>query len=135
MEFNTEIVCTDKNGVPNLFKYSMDESKENGKVQWTFSIMPFDLNANDWFEFAITLIDDKVGKVTVMTNRNLDIYRGKGIPEKMIEEAAKVLGFKIISSTNKDDKKSLSTESRSTAADKIWERLTQLGYRALTSTC
>ena len=71
MGFDTEIVCTDRNGNKNQFKYSMDESEENGKVKWVFRVMPFDLNANDWFEFSITVINPTVGKITVMDNRNM----------------------------------------------------------------
>ena len=41
----------------------------------------------------------------------------------MIEEAANVLGLTIISSTNNPQKKSLSTEWRTPAADIIWGRL------------
>jgi hypothetical protein len=127
MGFDTEIICIDKNGLQNQFKYSMDESEENGKVKWVFRVMPLDLNATDWFEFAITVINPTIGKVTVMDNRNMVEYRGKGITEKMIEEAANVLGLTIISSTNNPQKKSLSTEWRTPAADIIWGRLITQG--------
>lgn len=123
MGFYTEIICTDRNGNQNPFKYTMDESEESGKVKWIFRVMPYDLNATDWFEFAITVTNPTVGKITVMDNRNLVQYRGKGITEKMIEEAAYVLRLTIISSTNNPQKKSLSTEWRTPAADIIWERL------------
>jgi len=123
MEFDNEIICTDRNGIQNKFKYSIEESEENGKVKWIFRVMPFDLNAADWFDFAITVINTNIGKVTVMDNRNMIQYRGKGITEKMIEEAANVLGLTIISSSNNPQKKSLSPEWRSPAADVIWERL------------
>lgn len=127
MVFDREIICTDRNGNQNRFKYSMNESEENGNVKWVFRVMPFDLNANDWYEFAITVVNPTVGKVTVMDNRNKIEYRGKGISEKMIEEAANVLGLTIISSTNNPEKKSLSIEWRTPAADVIWERLIAQG--------
>lgn len=127
MTFDNEIICTDRNGNQNQFKYSINKSEENGKVKWIFRVMPFDLNANDWFEFAITVINPTVGKITVMDNRNMVEYRGKGITEKMIEEAANVLGLTIISSTNNSQKKLLSTEWRTPAADVIWERLIAQG--------
>jgi hypothetical protein len=123
MGFDNEIICTDKNGLQNQFKYSIDESEDSGKVKWIFRVMPFDLNATDWFEFAITVIDPTLGKVTVMDNRNMVQYRGKGITEKMIEVSANVLGLTIISSTNNPQYKSLSTEWRTPAADVIWNRL------------
>jgi hypothetical protein len=124
----TEIVCTDKNGNQNQFKYCRDKSEENGRIKWVFRVMPFDLNATDWFEFAITVISPTFGKVTLMNNRNMVQYRGKGITERMIQEAANVLGLTIISSTNIPQKKSLSTEFRSSAADVIWERLKAKGH-------
>ncbi len=127
MGFDTEIICIDRNGNQNPFKYSMDESEEGGKVKWVFRVMPHDLNAADWFEFAITVINPTVGKITVMDNRNMVQYRGKGITEKMIEEAANVLGLTIISSTNNPQKMSLSTEWRTPAADIIWGRLITQG--------
>jgi hypothetical protein len=127
MGFDTEIKCTDRNGSPSQFKYSMDESEEEGNVKWVFRVMPFDLNASDWYEFAITVINPTVGKVTVMDNRDLVQYRGKGITEKMIEEAANVLGLTVISSTNKSQKKLLLTEWRTPAATKIWNRLLDQG--------
>ncbi|MBK7762044.1 MAG: hypothetical protein IPI46_01560 [Bacteroidetes bacterium] len=123
MGFDNEIICTDRNGIQNQFKYSIEESEENGKVKWIFRVMPFDLISTDWFEFAITVINPTIGKVTVMDNRNMVQYRGKGITEKMIEEAANVLELTIISSTNNPQNKSLSTEWRTPAADIIWERL------------
>lgn len=123
MGFETIILCTDRNGIQNHFRYSIAESEENGNVKWIFRIMPFDLNAMDWFEFAITAVNDRIGKVTVMDNRNMVHYRGKGITEKMIEESANVLGLIIISSTNNPQRKSFSTEWRTPAADVIWERL------------
>lgn len=127
MGFDNEIICTDRNGIQNQFKYSIEESEENGKVKWIFRVMPFDLIATDWFEFAITVINPTIGKVTVMDNRNMVQYRGKGITEKMIEEAANVLGLTIISSTNNPQKKSLLTEWRTPAADIIWGRLITQG--------
>ena len=45
----------------------------------------------------------------------------------MIEEAARVLGLTIISSTNNPQKKLLSAEWRTPAADVIWERLITQG--------
>jgi len=123
MGFDNEIICTDRNGNQNQFKYSIEESEENGKVKWIYRVMPFDLNASDWFEFAITVISPTVGKITVMDNRNMVQYRGKGITEKIIEVSANTLRLTIISSTNKAQKKLLSTEWRTPAADVIWERL------------
>lgn len=127
MEFDNKIICIDRNGDQNSFKYSMEKSDEDEKVKWIFRIIPYDLIATDWFEFAITVINPTVGKITVMDNRNMKQYRGKGITEKMIEEAANVLGLTIISSTNNPQKKSLSTEWRTPAADIIWDRLITKG--------
>jgi hypothetical protein len=127
MNFENELICADSDGNENEFLYSLEESEENGHVKWIFRVMPADMQATDWYEFAVTKIDDSTGKVTVMNNRNMIQYKGKGITEKLIEEASKVLDITIISSTNVSDAKSLSTEWRTEPATKIWERLKSKG--------
>lgn len=127
MSFENELICTDSDGNENQFLYSIEESEENGHVKWIFSVMPADLQATDWYEFVVTKINDSTGKVTVMDNRNMIQYRGKGITEKLIDEASKVLDMTIISSTNVSVAKSLTTEWRTKTATKIWERLKAKG--------
>lgn len=127
MKFDHEITCIDRDGNPNQFKYSLEKSERGGMVEWTFRVMPFDSAVNDWFEFVVTVISSTVGKVTMMTNNNMAEYKGKGIPEKMIEEAAHVLKLTIISSTNKSVKKLPPSEFRTIAATKVWERLREKG--------
>jgi hypothetical protein len=127
MSFNNELICTDSHGNEHQFLYSIEESEENGHLKWIFRVMSVDLQANDWYEFAVTKIDNSTGKVTVMNNRNMIQYRGKGITEKLIDEASKVLGLTIISSTNISEAKTLETEWRTEPATKIWERLKAKG--------
>ena len=127
MEFETIIECIANDGTQNEFRYSLEESEEQGKAKWIFRIMPFDLKARDWYEFAVAIIDDNTGKVVVMDNRNMEEYRGKGITEKMIAESNRVLGVTIISSSKNQKFKTLSTEWRSDPASIIWERLKAKG--------
>lgn len=127
MDFNSEILCIDSTGKENLFCYSMEESEEQGRLKWVFKVMPSDLRAADWYEFAVTKINDTTGKVTVMENRNMIEYRGMGITERLIDEANRVLNLTIISSTNNPEGTSLAIEWRSDPATKIWERLKAKG--------
>ncbi len=123
MNFDKEIICVDKDGVEHIFKYSLNESEEDGNTKYIFHVMPKDLNAKDWFEFAITMIDDKKGKITVMNNRSMSEYVGKGIPDKLIEEASCVLSISISSSSNNARYKNFDPEWRTSDADKVWRRL------------
>jgi hypothetical protein len=127
MNFENELICTDSEGNENQFLYSIEELEEDGHVKWIFKVMPADLQATDWYEFAVTKIDDSTGKVTLMNNRNMIQYKGKGITEKLIDEASKLLNMTIISSTSVSGAKSLATEWRTEAATKIWERLKAKG--------
>jgi len=127
MSFENELICTDSKGNKNRFLYSITKSDEDGRVKWIFRVMPDNMNASDWYEFAVTKIDDFTGKVTLMNNRNMIQYRGKGITEKLIDESSKVLNITIVSSTNIPSAKSLATEWRTEPATKIWERLKAKG--------
>jgi hypothetical protein len=123
MNFSNEIACVDRNGVENVFKYSLNNSEENGNTKWVFKVMPYDLIAKDWFEFAVTIVDSKNGKITIMDNRKMSEYISKGIPDKLIEDASTVLKISISSSSNKPEYKNFDPEWRTTDADKVWERL------------
>ncbi len=125
MEFDRLISCIGNDNLEYTFCYSFIKSEEDGNIKWIFRVMPRDLNATDWYEFAITEINQYRGKVTMMDNRNMIVYRGKGITEKLIEVAADDLGIEVCSSSNKV--KTFSNEYRTTAADVIWNRLLSKG--------
>lgn len=125
MSFDHNILCVGNDKLEYTFCYSITESEEDGNSKWIFRVMPSDLNATDWYEFAITKVNSHIGKVTMMDNRNMPVYRGKGITEKLIEVASNDLGIEIRSSSNK--KKTFSNEFRTTAADVIWNRLVVKG--------
>lgn len=127
MEFTTEIICIDKNGNENTFKYSLEESEENGKKKWVFRVVPHNLIVQDWFEFSVTEVDENTGKITSMNNRKMTEYIAKGIPEKLIEEANSVLNLTINSSSNTEEFKAFPNEWRSESATKVWERLLNRG--------
>lgn len=118
-----ELICVDCEGNENRFLYSIEKSEDQGCVKWIFRVIPDDKKATDWYEFAVTQIDESIGKVTVMNNRDMIQYRGKGITEKLISESSLVLGLTIISSTSVQIGKSLENEWRTEPATKIWERL------------
>ncbi len=119
----SEIICIDRNGSENRFKYSIEKTTEKGNNTWFFRIQPVDIIVDEDFEFEITQIGENIGKVTQMFHHFKEEYIAKGVPEKMIEEANRILNLNIISSTNKEESKLLSTEWRTTEAEKVWIRL------------
>lgn len=125
MNFDRIISSIGNDGLEYTFRYSITESEEDGNLKWIFRVMPSDLNATDWYEFAITKVNPQLGKVTMMDNRNMQVYRGKGITEKLIEVASSELGIEICSSSNTE--KTFSNEYRTSAADIIWNRLVNKG--------
>jgi hypothetical protein len=127
MDFKNEIICKGRDRAEHKFLYSIEESEEQGLVKWIFRVMPEDLKAKDYYEFAVVIIGNNTGKIVMMDNRNMKEYRGKGITEKMIAEAKKALGVSIISSTNCSKYKALETEWRTDSATIIWERLRMNG--------
>lgn len=127
MEFNTVIECQANDGTQNQFRYAVEQSDEHGKVKWVYRIMPIDLNAMDWYEFSVAIVQDGVGKIVAMDNHNMIEYRGKGITEKMIAETSRQLNVVITSSSNKSEHKSLPVEWRSEPATKVWRRIVEKG--------
>ena len=126
MNFDTEIICKDKNEIENRFLYNL-EDKCDFEQKWIFRIIPAEIEVDNWFEFTITKTSNNKGKVTQMKHQNMPEYVAKGIPEKMIEESSAVLQLEIISSTNIESAKSFDTEWRTPQATKVWERLVALG--------
>ncbi len=127
MPYDHYITCIDRNGQEVIFRYELAESEEHDKQKWIFRVLPENLQAADWFEFGITMINDNTGKITVMNNRGIEQYSAKGIPEKLIEVASEVLNIEISSSSNNPQRKTFDTEWRTPAATKVWQRLVEQG--------
>jgi hypothetical protein len=128
MEFPNNIICVDMEGKENQFRYNREEvHDEFGRRKWIYRIIPGAIDAIDWFEFSVVKIDDQRGKISDMNTYGDKRYKMKGIPDKMIEEAARTLKLQIISSTNNPAFKVLYTEWRSPDADKVWQRLVSRG--------
>jgi hypothetical protein len=121
------IDCKGKDGTIVTFEYESEQKDFLDGTEWVFRIYPLDKRMPDFFEFCITRIDEKTGKVTMMHHHNQSEYRAKGIPERMIEEAHKVLKLQIISSTNSKTHKVLVNEYITESAKKVWERLVDRG--------
>jgi hypothetical protein len=121
------IDCLTREGLIRTFQYEKEHRRLLDRDEWIFRVFPLDKNAADWFEFTVTQIDEKTGKVTMMNNNNQPALSAKGIPERMIEEANKVLGLEIISSTNSPEAKVLDNEYITQDAVKVWQRLVKRG--------
>ena len=132
-----KIKCFDKDNTVKYFVYSVekgeppeyeDREEEKEYQKWSFKVMmPNNTNDSQWFDFEVTEVDDNIGKVTVMNHNNYSNFKGKGIPDKMIEEASGLLEKTIISSSNNANFKLSETEFRSLDATKVWERLVTQG--------
>ena len=123
MDFNHSMICVDKSGKANEFKYSIEFGEEDDFQKIIYRVIPADINTDDWFEFALVRINDSTGKIYAMNNNNVPELAGKGISEKLIEIAAAQFNSTIISSSNNPKSKKLGTEWRTVAANKVWDRL------------
>lgn len=128
LEFPHHITCIDKDGVDNKFVYNIEETRDDlGRQKWVFRVVPPEDTAADWFEFAVVKIDKERGKIFSMDNNGEGRYKAKGIPDKMLNEAAYKLDLDIISSTNNPNFKLLYGEQRTPDADKVWKRQAKNG--------
>lgn len=117
------IICTGKNNLQTNFKYWHEkESNDYGNI-WKISVVDEAENYMNIASYRAEEIGDNQLKITVMNNRNSDVFSAKGIPEKIIDELAKISGKTVISSTNKLTAKSIDSEFRTGEATKVWERL------------
>ena len=121
-----QITCIDKDGYKNNFLYSLEIEKINDYNQWKFSVIPDDGLCSDFFFFSGETISDEKIKITMMNNHNQEIYSGKGIPERLIEELHIITGKDIVSSSNNPHKKVLEEEYRTPPATKVWQRLVNI---------
>ena len=58
-----------------------------------------------------------------MNHYNIVEYKAKGIPDKLIEEATKILNVTIKSSSNNPEFQVFPNEFRTDSATKVWKRL------------
>ena len=119
MEFEYEIYCTGRDGIQRMFYYCLNESIINETKNWVFMVIPESKIFDDWFEFTVTEIGNRIGKVTMMKHREIAEYVAMGIPEAMIVEAKRCLNLNIISSSNKLE----AGEFRTPHASKVWNSL------------
>lgn len=123
MDFNQNMVCIDRYGNSNNFRYSIDNSEEEDFEKIIYRVIPADIETNDWFEFSVAKIGDSTGKIVTMNNNGVPELSGMGISEKLIEIAAEQLKLKIITSSNIEAAKLLTGEWRSVSASGVWKRI------------
>lgn len=123
MDFNHSMICVDKSGKANEFKYTIEFSDEDDFQKISYRVISADINTDDWFAFSLVRINDSTGKIYAMNNNNVPELTRKGIPEKLIEITTIQFNSTIISSSNNPKSKQLDTEWRTVAANKVWDRL------------
>jgi hypothetical protein len=119
------LTCTAKDGSQNNFEYILSKDRFDGREIWDFMIYPVGNQEIEPFQFAVTILTDSEAKVTTMNNNGMENYSAKGIPEQMILVAHTLTCRKIISSTNKLEYQSVSAESITPQAEKVWKRLVE----------
>lgn len=123
----TKIECITKDGSIETFQYESEKQICLGRNDWIFRVHPIGGKVFDFFEFSVTQIDENIGKVTMMSHNSQPELIAKGIPERMIEEAYKILELEIISSTTSANHKILENEYITESAVKVWKRLVKRG--------
>jgi hypothetical protein len=119
------IKCKGRDGIEEIFIYNM---KYNSiEKTWIFLVYSITCNTDEFFEFQVKEVNKTTVKVIMMHHHNDSAYIAKGISEKMIEEAQKVLGREVISSTNSKEHKKFKNEYITEGAIKVWKRLERIG--------
>ncbi len=126
VEFDT----IDINGTINKFQYSFEKGDEIlNPNDVTFKVYSIPKNELRWFSYRFQIIDNDIAKGEMMDiNSNVEFSK-KGIPEKIIEIASKILQKNIISSP-------ISFSSGNylvPPAKKAWERLVNINPNAFYS--
>jgi hypothetical protein len=117
------IICIGKDNLETNFKYWHEkEPNEYGDI-WKISVVDDAENYMNIASYRAEEIENNQLKMTMMNNHNSATFSAKGIPEKIIDELAKISKKTVISSTNKLTAKSIDSEYRTGEATKVWERL------------
>ncbi len=130
-----ELSCVGADGESRTFWYDVVEETTPGGSVWHFRVHrrnPPDYNKDDWFVLGVIEFDEGSVRVDMIENRGKEWYRAKGISEAIIIEASRVLGRRVVSSSNKV--KVADNEYRTLDAEKVWRRLAAKGQAVYCST-
>lgn len=120
------LLCTDpQNKTANTFYLEKEESEDyiTYFVHKSQKISPKD----EWFDATFTYVDENLIQSTMLSNNSKDCYRGKGITEALFQYVVNTTGKKLISSSNRKEKKNFDNEYRTPCASKVWDRLVKVG--------
>src|SRR5260370_21972716 len=124
------LITLDKNGKTHRFIYEAPEEDQAFGGNWDQATATFTYRVKTepkteyCFEFTVQQEGQDRLRVVMMENHGREEYRAKGIPEAMILMLARSSGKTVTSSSNRAGP----GEYRTTAANKIWQRL--LGRRS-----
>jgi len=117
----TTIICTGNDNVARTFEYEHIFNDSEAVPYHLFRVFSLP-KSNDFYSMEISKSLNGKFIITSIANNSDPALKGKGITEKMIQEARTILGQSIWSSSNRGHK-FFETEWRSEPATKIWERL------------
>ena len=119
------IYCIGKNGTTERFKYRIEFNELENK--WIFRVYSLEIKTDEFFEFQLKKVNDRTVKVIMMSHQGDPAYVGKGIAERILEEAHRVLNFKIISSSTSSKHYIFDNEWMTEDAFNFWERMQEKG--------
>ena len=124
----TELRTVDGKGHDHLFYYTVSEDQVGHLQEWQFIVTDAPGRSSavkgDFYDLIVRHLDAQTVQVASMENRDIPVYRGKGITEALIPEVARVLRRDVVSSRVVGDDFS---ERRTEYATIIWERLVAAG--------
>lgn len=118
-----KINATDRHGTETAFEYKYSSKPDIQGRLHIFDVYAPGKPLDESFHFTMLEIQDGVGKIIAMYHQSDPAYTGKGLPERMIAEAANKLGLQIWSSSNIAEVKISPNEQRTPDATRYWERL------------
>ena len=101
------------------FDFDVEENNTSNPATITFRVYSIPRNPDRFFKYTFSILDNETVKSETADHHDLEEFKQKGLPEKILEIASEIL--------NRDIKSSPITFQRGNflipAAKKAWERL------------
>jgi len=118
-----QLVCVGRDGVARTFFLEYEQVEFEITETWHFRVFRSNPPApsEDFFDLVLERFDASHYVITETSHHNEPSYEQKGIPDSLIPQAARILGCRIVSSSNRKPRRQ--NEWRNDAADRYWARL------------
>ena len=99
----TPITCTGRDGVIRAFFLEYEQVEFEITETWHFRVFRSDppVPSEDFFDLVLERFDASHYVITEISHHNEPSYEQKGIPDSLIPMAARILGCRIVSSSNR----------------------------------